>query len=52
MNKLLAIASVVAMMSACSGLSTNAGGNPSGAGVAAALGYHGPVERSGARDSN
>lgn len=52
MNKLLAIASVVAMMSACSGLSPNAGGNPSGAGVAAVLGYHGPVERSWALDSN
>lgn len=52
MNKLLAIASVVAMMSACSGLSTNAGGNPSGASVAAMLGYHGPVERAWGRDSN
>ena len=52
MNKLLAIASVVAMMSACSGLSPNAGGKPSGASVAAMLGYHGPVERSWALDSN
>jgi hypothetical protein len=51
MNKLLAIASVVAMMSACSGLSIDAGGNPSGASVAAMLGYHGPVERSRGLDS-
>jgi hypothetical protein len=38
MNKLLAIASVVATMSACSGLAANAGGSPSGTGVAATLG--------------
>ena len=52
MNKLLAIASVIAMLSACSGLSTNGSGNPSGASVAAMLGYHGPVERAWGRDSN
>ncbi|MHB1122349.1 MAG: hypothetical protein ACYC0T_06445 [Ramlibacter sp.] len=52
MNKLLAIASVIAMMSACSGLPLKAGGDPSGASVAAMLGYHGPVERSRALDSN
>jgi len=52
MNKLLAHASVIAMMPAYSGLSTNAGANPSGSGVAGMLGYHTPVERSWALDSN
>lgn len=52
MNKLLAVAGVIAMMSACSGLSTNAGDHPSGANVAAMLGYHGPVERSRDLGSN
>lgn len=52
MNKLLALGGLIAMMTACSGLSNTAGGHPSGNTVAAILGYHGPVERSGVFDSN
>jgi hypothetical protein len=49
MNKLLALAGVVALMSACAGLSNTSGGNTAyaepGAAGAASLGYHGPVHR-------
>lgn len=49
MNKLLALAGVVALMSACAGLSNTGGGNAAyvgpGAAGAAHLGYHGPVHR-------
>lgn len=49
MNRLLALAGVVAMMSACAGLSNTGDGRSAhvgpGAAEAAALGYHGPVYR-------
>jgi hypothetical protein len=49
MNKLLVLAGVVALMSACTGLSNTSGGNTAsmgaGAAEAADLGYHGPVHR-------
>lgn len=48
MNKLLALAGVVALMTACAGMSNGADGESSGATVAAILGYHGPVHRTGA----
>jgi hypothetical protein len=47
MNRWLALAGVVAMISACAGLS-NTGGDPAYPGPAAEaayLGYHGPVYR-------
>ena len=51
MNKLLSLACVVALMSACAGLPDMRTGEKSasraaGAAEAAALGYHGPVHRS------
>ena len=49
MNRLLALAGVVAMMSACAGLSNTGDGASAyvgpGAAEAAHLGYHGPVYR-------
>jgi hypothetical protein len=49
MNRLLALAGVVAMMSACAGLSDTGDGGSAyvgpGAAEAASLGYHGPVHR-------
>lgn len=53
MNKLLSLACIVALLSACAGSGTSAGKNPAamgaGAAEAAALGYHGPVHRSPGR---
>lgn len=49
MNRLLALAGVVAMMSACAGPSNTGDGGSAyvgpGAAEAAYLGYHGPVHR-------
>ncbi len=56
MNKLLALAGVVALMSACTGLSNKGGGNTTSAGPGAAgaayLGYHGPIHRIPGRHSD
>jgi hypothetical protein len=49
MKKLLALACVVVLVSACAGLSNKGGANTASAGTgaaeAAALGYHGPIHR-------
>lgn len=56
MSKLLMLAGVVALISACAGLSNTSEGNTAsmGAGAAAAadLGYHGPVHRRQSQHGN
>lgn len=47
MKNLLALASVVALMSACAGWSGSADDGANGAVVAAMLGYHGPLQAAG-----
>jgi uncharacterized membrane protein YtjA (UPF0391 family) len=43
MKNLLALASVVALVSACAGFSGTADDGANGAVIAAVLGYHGPL---------